>query len=577
LKSPQPYNETAKEIEDLRAQLEETQRQLEEATDIIDAIRSGKVDTLVMKGDKGPYLYTLKGTDHTYRIFIEQMTEGAVTLNKEGSIQYSNSQFASMVYLPLEKVIGQSFFQFIAPHYRDHCRALISSAWKDDLKGEIMLINDHNFEIPVLISLKMLDLDEGLSMSVILTDLTSLKQSQHVLQLKNQELELAQRVAHDLNANLENTVKDRTQELENSIGEKTKVEEDLRSNQERLTRILETMAEGITIVDTNGMITYANPMAQQLLGLKKISEDGQNRYISDWKHLNIDGSSLPLNEHPMTSTMTTGVPLYDHEIAVQPEDNERMYISVNAAPIRNNKGKIVGGVSTFMDVTNRRIAIQQKDEFLSVASHELRTPITSLKAALQLLDELKNNPSSDLLPRLIDQANKSLNRVSILVSDLLDATKIKDGQLHLNKKTFLLSELFADCFQHIRDEDNYKITIEGPDLSVYADPDKIDQVLINFANNAIKYAPSSKHIKVSVDKRGNMVKISLTDYGPGIEAEKIPHLFDRYFRGNNSDQYSGLGLGLYISSEIIKKHGGQIGVYSEVGKGSTFWFTLPLG
>jgi len=253
-----------------------------------------------------------------------------------------------------------------------------------------------------------------------------------------------------------------------------------------------------------------------------------------------------------------------------------VYISVNAAPIRNNKGHIVGGVSTFMDVTNRRIATQQKDEFLSVASHELRTPITSLKTALQLLDKLKDNPTSELLPTLIDQANKSLNRVSILVSDLLDATRITDGQLHLNKKPFMLSELIDESFQHIRSEGVYTIITNGTDLQVYADPDKIDQVMINFVNNAMKYAAASKTIRVSITKVDNKAKVALTDNGPGIAPEKLPYLFDRYFRADDTDQHSGLGLGLYICSEIIKRHDGEIGVQSEPGKGSTFWFTLPL-
>ena len=576
MNTSQSYQEALKELDELRAQLEETRRQLEETTEILEAIGTGSVDALVLKSENGHQLYTLKSTDHTYRIFIEQMTEGAITLSREDIILYCNSQFASMVRLPLEKVIGQPFLDFIDPRYRNYCRSLIAAAWQNDTKGEALLLNSHGDEIAVLVSLKILDLDEGLSMSVIVTDLTRQKQTQKTLEEKNGELEIAQRIARDLNENLENTVKERTQALEDSVQEKTKIEEELRSNQERLTRILETIAEGICIVDTNDAITYANPMAQHLLGLKKKQGEEYPSYISDWPRLTIDGKPLSRDEHPMRTAMSTGQPVYDHEIAVQPPDKERVYISVNAAPIRNNKGHIVGGVSTFMDVTNRRIATQQKDEFLSVASHELRTPITSLKTALQLLDKLKDNPTSELLPTLIDQANKSLNRVSILVSDLLDATRITDGQLHLNKKPFMLSELIDESFQHIRSEGVYTIITNGTDLQVYADPDKIDQVMINFVNNAMKYAAASKTIRVSITKVDNKAKVALTDNGPGIAPEKLPYLFDRYFRADDTDQHSGLGLGLYICSEIIKRHDGEIGVQSEPGKGSTFWFTLPL-
>lgn len=574
LNKSQSYKELIQEMEDLRSQLEEVRFQLTEANDIIDAIRSGEVDTLVVKGDNGHQLYTLKSTDHTYRIFIEQMTEGALTLNREGIIQYCNSKFATMVNLPLEKVIGSSFFQFVKPQYREQSTTLIRDAWEKDMKSNLLVLNNEDDEMPVLLSLKTLNLDEGYSMSIIVTDLSGQQKTQRILEQKNNELLLAQQVAHHLNANLENTVKERTRALENSVVEKTKIEEELRSNQERLTSILETMAEGISIVDTNGNITYANPLAQQLLRLQKTN--GGFNYQSDLLHFKIDGSPIVPKEHPTNVTIATGQPVHDYEISIRPTHNDPIYISVNAAPIRNNRGSIVGAVSTFMDVTNRRIATQQKDEFLNVASHELRTPITSLKVALQLLDKLKNEPTSELLPRLVDQANKSLNKVSILVSDLLDATKITDGQLHVNKKNFSLHELLDESFHHIHAEGIYKINIEGADMQVDADPDKIDQVLINLVNNAMKYASASKKINVTLAKTGDMAKVELTDYGPGISPDKIPYLFDRYFRADNSDQYSGLGLGLYICAEIIKKHGGEIGVVSTVGEGSTFWFTLPL-
>jgi hypothetical protein len=114
-------------------------------------------------------------------------------------------------------------------------------------------------------------------------------------------------------------------------------------------------------------------------------------------------------------------------------------------------------------------------------------------------------------------------------------------------------------------------------LQIYADELRIDQLVVNFVNNAVKYAPNSKDICLNVERVGNMARISVKDTGPGIETDKIPYLFGRYYRADYSgSQYSGLGLGLYISAEIIKKHGGEIGVDSELGKGSTFWFTLPL-
>ncbi len=572
------YQELLAELKAVRADLAEKTLRLEEATDTIEAIRSGEIDALVVKDNDGHQLYTLKSADQTYRIFIEQMNEGAVTLNQNGQILYCNSQFASLIGLPLEKVTGRNFQNFIPDNCRAECGSLITAAWTKNIKGELMLLTISSTETPVLLSFKTLDLDEGLSMSIIVTDLSEQKKTQRLLQQQNMQLEKAQLTTQHLNANLERTVRERTKTLETAIIQKGIVETELRSNQEQLTRILETMAEGVGIINAEGRLIYANPMAQKILGLRKDEILERTYHDPKWQNLRLDGSPLPEDEHPMTITMTTGQPVYDYEIGIHPPGGERFYISINAAPIRDDKGQIVAGVGTFMDVTHRRKSIQQKDEFISVASHELRTPITSLKASLQLLNRMKDNPSPAMLPKLIEQSNKSLNKVSVLINDLLNATKINEGQLDLNKKQFVLAELVNDCCNEVRNENTIPITVKGDlTLEVYADADKIDQVIINFVNNAVKYAATTQEIIICIEKSTGAAKVSVMDKGQGISPEKLPYLFERYYRVDTSGiQYSGLGLGLYISAEIIRKHNGVIGAESIPGQGSTFWFTLPL-
>jgi PAS domain S-box-containing protein len=367
-------------------------------------------------------------------------------------------------------------------------------------------------------------------------------------------------------------------QLKAALEQSKQVQDKLRDNEHRLSQILETMAEGVGIIDTQGQLTYANPMAQKILGLKQTEILERTFYDAKWQNLRIDGTPLPKNEHPMQTAMMTGKPVYDYELAVQPTHGERIYISVNAAPIQDESGNTIAGIGTFMDVTNRRKLTSQKDEFISVASHELRTPVTSLKASLQLLNKMKSDPSPLMLPKLIEQANRSLDKVSLLISDLLNASRMNDGQLQLNKSTFTVANLINECCDHIRVAGRYTIITEGDlGLQVYADAGRIDQVIINLVNNSMKYAPDSKEIIVRIEKMSDMVKVSVVDQGLGIPADKIAHLFERYYRADaNSIQYSGLGLGLYICAEIIKKHGGSIGVNSKLGEGSTFWFTLPL-
>ncbi|MET0465545.1 MAG: ATP-binding protein [Chitinophagaceae bacterium] len=566
------YHSLQDEIDALKASLSEangklleTQYRLEEANDMIEAIRSGEVDALVVKGDNGHQLYTLKSADAAYRIFIEQMTTGAATLDDKGFILYANYPFAALLNQPLEKVAGRFFCDFISSQEAGECISLMETAWKQPgLQQELALTGSFNKELPVLLSLKPFQLDGNYFMSVIITDLTDQKKQQQLLREKNQQLQDAQNTARDLNANLEQTVQQRTKELY--------------TNQERLTRILETMAEGVEIIDLDGTLTYANPMAQKILGITPVNTDSSQYTNPKWPAFKLDESPLPDAEHPLAVAQTSGRSVYDFEIGIRPPGREMFYISVNAAPIRDEAGKITGSIGTFTDVTQRRISIQQKDDFISVASHELRTPITALKASLQLLERFKNDDNPELMHRLIGQSNKSLNKVSVLVNDLLDAKKMTEGQLQLNTSDFLIAQLVDECCQHVRVGGEFQIIYDGDkNIAVHADKDKIDQVLINFVNNAVKYAPASKEIRIRVAQEEKFVTVKVIDNGPGIASERLPDLFKRYYRvHNNGTNYSGLGLGLYISAEIIRKHGCEIGVDSVLGQGSTFWFTLPL-
>ena len=367
------------------------------------------------------------------------------------------------------------------------------------------------------------------------------------------------------------------QEREQIILEKTTLEETLRASEQRLHSILETMAEGVGVTDAVGQLVYANPMAQQILGLKESSIKERTFDDPQWQNLRIDGSPLPPDEHPMAIMMKTGKPVFDHEIAVQPPDRERFYISINAAPLFDTEGQLSGGIGTFMDVTTRRMIAQGKDDFISIASHELKTPVTSLKASLQLLQRSSDRLSPETRSRLLEQSIKSLDKLNRLINDLLDASRLEQGQIKIIKSTFSVHELFEDCSSNLTQTVRDKSAFTGDThLMIEADSQQIGQVLINFITNADKYAPESE-IEVNARKLDTgEIKISVKDSGPGIAEDQLKHLFDRYYRTDHSGQkFSGLGLGLYISSDIIKNHGGKIGIDSTVGQGSEFWFTIP--
>jgi len=242
----------------------------------------------------------------------------------------------------------------------------------------------------------------------------------------------------------------------------------------------------------------------------------------------------------------------------------------------DSEGNVKKLLGTVMDITALKQIQQQKDDFISIASHELKTPLTSLKASLQLLERMKSSPTA-LLPRLIDQSNRSMEKISELVEELLNVTRINEGKVMLNKKKFNLTNMVDECCSHVLQLGTHELVVEGErNLEIIADENRIQQVIINFINNAIKYAPQSREIFLKIEQGAGSVKVSVIDTGPGIPADKLPYLFERYYRVDPKGiQASGLGLGLYISADIIQRHGGKIGVESTEGTGSTFWFTLP--
>jgi chemotaxis family two-component system sensor kinase Cph1 len=223
--------------------------------------------------------------------------------------------------------------------------------------------------------------------------------------------------------------------------------------------------------------------------------------------------------------------------------------------------------------------LKNKDDFMSIASHELKTPITSVKVALQFVErKVKDIEGAETILPIIDTASKQVSRLTQIINDLLHVTKLQEGKLHLVKTDFPIIDLINDCIAVLEfNLENHSIEIAGDvTTSVYADYNRLEQVVINLLSNAIKYSPNSSKIIVEILNEKDFVRVSVLDQGIGIAESLIPMVFDRFFRVEDTSQkFSGLGLGLYISAGIVQKHGGKIGVNSEPDKGSTFWFTIP--
>jgi PAS domain S-box-containing protein len=376
--------------------------------------------------------------------------------------------------------------------------------------------------------------------------------------VSNESLNESKQSLQTLNNELEERVSMRTNELQES--------------EKRLQNIMDTIPQIAWTSKPDGSVNFYNRRWFQYTGLT--FEESQNW---GWKTV-IHPDDLQYNLDQQSLIVGKGIG-GEFEIREKSKTGEYRWHLVRMQPIRNDDGAIRLWTGTATDIQELKLLQQQKDDFISIASHELKTPVTTLKASLQFMQMQKNNLSSDKLEDMLGRANKSVNKVTSLIEGLLNVSKFSQGQFTLRQSTFDLVKVIRDCSSEMTIPKGYIINVSGEDeLEITGDAGRIEQVLTNLVANAIKYAEESKEIDILIENKHTDAKVSVIDYGPGVLPSKIPYLFDRYFQvqnnGNNSN--SGLGIGLYICSEIIKKHNGNIGVDTELGKGSTFWFTLPV-
>lgn len=242
--------------------------------------------------------------------------------------------------------------------------------------------------------------------------------------------------------------------------------------------------------------------------------------------------------------------------------------------------KLIEIQNALMDeIEFRKQAERKKDEFISIASHELKTPLTSVKGYIQLLERNLERGDIETVKRHLGKAQVQLEKLNDLIADLLDISKIESGKLKFNKKFFSLDNMLDNVMEIIHQSNpDFKIVLNIRSLAeVYADEARIEQVVVNFLTNAIKYSPGTSEVNVNVKLMGEKVYVGVRDFGIGIAPELQKHVFDKFYRVEETAiHFQGLGIGLYISAEIIRRHMGEIGVKSKVGEGSEFYFIIPL-
>ena len=552
----EPNNAT---YEQLLSENHQLKWQLEEANDTVEAIRTGQVDALIVNNGGGHQLYTLKTADQTYRVFIEKMNEGAVTINRKGTILYSNSKFANMVSMPLERVISMPFNTFIPSELLETYNELIGNAWNGDCKEEIELLNVRQQHVPCILSCNTLELDEGTALSLILTDLSILKETEKQLKQRNEQLAAAQFATIKLNNELEDTVRERTNELFLS--------------REHFKYLANNIPQITWTNLPDGEVNYYNQQWFNYTGLKP--ED--TMHFSWEKFIHPDDLQGTIDK--FSASLKSGEIFETENRYKRAVDGTYRWHLNRAVPLRGEDGEIVFWVGTATDIEEQKKEIERKDEFIGIASHELKTPLTSLKGYLQLITNYRKEELPPAVKQYISKANIALNKLQRLVNDLLDVSKIQAGRLEYAFGTVNLSELIKTCIEnaeHIYPANEF-IEKDRHDYLVAGNAERLEQVLMNLISNAVKYSLDNKTIIIKMIKYNNLIRVAVTDFGIGLSYNQLERIFERFYRVEDKKYMTaGLGMGLYISAEIIRNHNGKIGVESEFGKGSTFYFELPL-
>ena len=268
------------------------------------------------------------------------------------------------------------------------------------------------------------------------------------------------------------------------------------------------------------------------------------------------------------------------EFRIRDKNGDYRWLMARIPARFSSNGSFAGYISSCIDITDMKNDEARKNDFIGMVSHELKTPLTSMMAILQITNKKLRDSQDTLLPTLIDKSINQVRKMTTMITGFLNLSRLESGKMDITKSRFnfedLIQELVAETEMMVS---SHKIRIDGCDpVEVFADRDKIGTVITNLLSNAVKYSPFDTQITLTCQVKSDHIQVSVKDEGVGINKADKSRLFERYFRAesNSAPYISGFGIGLYLSAEIIERHHGKIWVESEVGKGSTFYFSLPL-
>lgn len=356
-----------------------------------------------------------------------------------------------------------------------------------------------------------------------------------------------------------------------NIHEQKVLEKFLKESQVFLESVVKSIADALVVIDTNYRILKVNNAFYSLFHINSQTIEGLQLF--ELYHCFFNSGELKEQVENMIEKEAAS----QFELKWHDEGDTVKYLSIEASFIQDelSNPKII---LVIQDITDKVQSEQQKDDLIGFVVHELRAPLSNVMAINSLLEQTIEDDNKENAEELLKKSNESTKQLSSMVQELYDATKAGAGNLQFDKSSFNFEDVVQEVIESVQlIHADYTITKEGnADVEVSADRGRISQVLNNYLSNAIKYSPGKNKADVRIKVEKENVVVSVTDYGEGIAEDKIPHIFKRYYRADNTKKIEGLGLGLFLSKQIIDAHNGRVWVKSKLKEGSTFNFSIPV-
>ena len=540
----------------LLAEIAELRQRLEEAEETVRAIQTGGVDALVVQEAQGSRVYTLEGADRPYRLLVEQMQQGAVTLDADGTILYSNLRFTEMVGRPQPELIGLALAETIVPDERGVYHELLNKAQTGSSEGEITVYRPDGDRVAAFITLNVLPPDSGAALGALITDLTAQKHQEKL----------------------------------------TTAYEALQTSERRFRALVETSAQIVWTADAAGIVVEDSPSWRAFTG----------QTYDQWMNAGWLAALHPEDRDRVASLWAEAVeqkmPI-DTEYRIRHISGEWRWTSCRAAPVLNSDESARGWVAMNIDITERLriqekreelLAMEQraraeaeeanrmKDEFLATVSHELRTPLNAILGWANILRS--GRLSAETAAAALDTIERNSRAQKQLIEDLLDVSAITTGKVRLDVQLMnALSPIEAaiDALEPAAAAKGIRLQklLDTGTGVISGDANRLQQVVWNLLSNAIKFTPRDGRVQVRLERVDSHIEIIVTDTGIGIKPDFLPYVFDRFRQADatRTRSHGGLGLGLAIVRHLVELHGGEVRADSHgEGYGATFTVKLPL-